>query len=37
MDLIGPAIIEQADTTTVIEPGMRARVDGLNNILVEVL
>jgi N-methylhydantoinase A len=32
----GPAIIEQADTTTVIEPGMRARVDGFNNILVEI-
>lgn len=33
----GPAIIEQADTTTVIEPGMRARVDAFNNILVEIL
>jgi N-methylhydantoinase A len=32
----GPAIIEQADTTSVIEPGMRARVDGFGNILVEV-
>jgi len=31
----GPAIIEQADTTTVIEPGMVARVDGFGNILVE--
>lgn len=31
----GPAIIEQADTTTVIEPGMTARVDGFDNILVE--
>jgi N-methylhydantoinase A len=31
----GPAIIEQADTTTVIEPDMLARVDGLGNILVE--
>ena len=35
--LDGPAIIEQADTTTVIEPGMRARVDAFNNILVEIL
>ena len=31
----GPAIIEQADTTAVIEPGMHARVDGFGNILVE--
>ena len=33
----GPAIIEQADTTAVIEPGMRARVDGFDNILVEIV
>lgn len=32
----GPAIIEQADTTTVIEPGMVARVDAYGNILVEI-
>ncbi len=31
----GPAILEQADTTSVIEPGMAARVDGFGNILVE--
>jgi N-methylhydantoinase A len=31
----GPAIIEQGDTTSVIEPGMHARVDGFGNILVE--
>jgi N-methylhydantoinase A len=36
MFLTGPAIIEQPDTTSVIEPGMRARVDSFNNILVEV-
>ncbi len=30
----GPAIIEQADTTSVIEPGMTARVDPFHNILV---
>jgi len=35
MVLQGPAIIEQADTTSVIEPGMTARVDGFDNILVE--
>jgi N-methylhydantoinase A len=32
----GPAIIEQADTTSVIEPGMTARVDAFHNILVEI-
>ncbi|GGY93259.1 hydantoinase/oxoprolinase family protein [Novosphingobium colocasiae] len=31
----GPAIIEQADTTTVLEPGLHARVDDHGNILVE--
>ncbi len=30
----GPAIIEQADTTSVIEPGMTARIDAFHNILV---
>lgn len=30
----GPAIVEQADTTSVIEPGMAARVDAFGNILV---
>jgi len=35
MTFFGPAIIEQADTTSVIEPGQRARVDRLHNILVE--
>ena len=32
----GPAIIEQLDCTTVLEPGNRARVDALGNLLVEV-
>jgi N-methylhydantoinase A len=36
MHFSGPAIIEQADTTSVIEPGLRARVDAFLNILVEV-
>ena len=31
----GPAIIEQVDTTTVIEPGMTACVDPYGNILIE--
>jgi N-methylhydantoinase A len=33
----GPAILEQADTTSVIEPGMRARVDTFGNVLVEMI
>jgi len=36
MTIEGPAIVEQADTTTVIEPGMHARVDAYGNILVEI-
>jgi N-methylhydantoinase A len=35
MHFIGPAIVEQDDATTVIEPGMAARVDGYGNLLVE--
>ncbi|GLV24678.1 hydantoinase/oxoprolinase family protein [Sphingobium sp. TomTYG45] len=31
----GPAIVEQGDTTTVIEPGMAVRVDPFNNLIVE--
>jgi N-methylhydantoinase A len=29
----GPAIIEQDDTTTLLTPGWRARVDGLGNLV----
>ncbi len=36
MRIYGPAVIEQADTTTVVEPGMTARVDGFSNLIVEV-
>jgi N-methylhydantoinase A len=36
MTFDGPAIIEQADTTTVIEPGMHGRIDAFGNILIEV-
>ncbi len=32
----GPAIVEQDDTTTVVEPGMVTRVDAFGNLLVEV-
>lgn len=36
MQLNGPAIIEQSDTTTVIEPDMTLRVDDRGNLLVKV-
>jgi N-methylhydantoinase A len=31
----GPAILEQADATTVLDPGLTARVDGFGNLIVE--
>jgi N-methylhydantoinase A len=31
----GPAIIEQDDTTTVVEPGMAARTDNWGNVVIE--
>ncbi|CAN5604916.1 hypothetical protein BH24ACT21_BH24ACT21_07900 [soil metagenome] len=31
----GPAIVQQDDTTTVIEPGYRGAVDRFGNILIE--
>jgi N-methylhydantoinase A len=34
--LTGPAIVEQLDTTTVIEPGDHARVDALGNLEITV-
>jgi N-methylhydantoinase A len=33
--LEGPAILEQPDATTVIEPGHIGRVDSLGNVIVE--
>ena len=36
VELAGPAVIEQPDTTTWLEPGTRARVDDAGNLLVEV-
>lgn len=36
VDLVGPAIIEQLDTTIVIEPGCRATSDAGGNLIVEV-
>jgi N-methylhydantoinase A len=35
-ELEGPAIVEQMDATTVIEPGDRARVDALGNLEIAV-
>ncbi len=35
-ELSGPAIVEQADTTTLIYPGHRARVDRFGNLLIDV-
>ena len=34
--LEGPAIVEQLDTTTVVEPGDRVTVDPLGNLIVTV-
>jgi N-methylhydantoinase A len=31
----GPAILEQADATTVIEPGLSGRIDAMGNLVVE--
>jgi len=31
----GPAIVEQPDTTTLVEPGWRGRVDGAGNLILE--
>ncbi len=35
-ELVGPALIEQMDATTVIEPGNLARQDGEGNLIVEI-
>ena len=34
-EIAGPAIVEQADTTTLVEPGWRARVDADGTLLLE--
>ena len=34
--LAGPAIVEQLDTTIVVEPGDRVTVDALSNLIIEV-
>jgi N-methylhydantoinase A len=33
--IVGPAILEQPDATTVIEPGLAGRIDQLGNLIVE--
>jgi len=33
--ILGPAILEQPDATTVIEPGLAGRIDRLGNLIVE--
>jgi N-methylhydantoinase A len=33
---VGPAIVEQMDTTTVVFPGDRVRVDAQENLVIEV-
>ena len=32
----GPAIIVQRDTTTLVDPGAQAKVDGLGNLIIDV-
>jgi len=34
--LAGPTIVEQPDTTVVIDPGATAAVDGLGNLVISV-
>jgi N-methylhydantoinase A len=33
--IVGPAVLEQPDATTVIEPGLAGRIDRLGNLIVE--
>jgi N-methylhydantoinase A len=35
-EITGPAIVQQLDSTTVIDPGARARVDALSNLVITV-
>jgi N-methylhydantoinase A len=35
-ELSGPAVVEQIDTTTLIHPGQKARVDELGNLLISI-
>ncbi len=33
--VVGPAVLEQPDATTVVDPGLTARVDALGNVVIE--
>lgn len=33
---VGPAIVEQSDSTTVIHPGQKARIDNLGNLIISI-
>jgi N-methylhydantoinase A/oxoprolinase/acetone carboxylase beta subunit len=33
--LVGPAVVAQMDTTTVLNPGWRLEVDGAGNLVLE--
>ncbi len=35
-EIVGPAVIQQIDATTVIEPGATARVDAIGNVRIRV-
>jgi N-methylhydantoinase A len=35
-ELAGPAVIEQPDSTILVPPGARARVDQIGNVILEV-
>jgi len=35
-EIVGPALVEQSDTTTLIYPGHRAHIDGLGNLIIDV-
>jgi N-methylhydantoinase A len=36
-EFVGPAILEQLDATTVVEPGDRARIDAVGNLIIRVV
>jgi N-methylhydantoinase A len=36
-EFVGPAILEQLDATTVVEPGDRARIDAVGNLVIKVV
>jgi N-methylhydantoinase A len=36
-EFVGPAILEQLDATTVVEPGDRVRIDAVGNLIIRVV